>query len=75
MNKPTFTLQRGSAPLVISIPHCGTVIPPELQPLYTERALKVEAEVRHALGRQWNQLAALSSRLSRIRRAFARSLN
>lgn len=42
MNEPTFTLQRGSAPLVISIPHCGTVIPPELQPLYTERALKVE---------------------------------
>ncbi|QCP51378.1 N-formylglutamate deformylase [Trinickia violacea] len=35
------TLQRGEAPLLISIPHLGSRIPPELQPLYTDEALTV----------------------------------
>ena len=29
MNSPVFTLVRGSAPLLVSIPHAGTEIPPE----------------------------------------------
>ena len=37
-----YTLHRGSAPLLISTPHVGTAIPPELQGRYTARALLVE---------------------------------
>jgi N-formylglutamate deformylase len=37
-----FTLHRGNAPLLVSLPHVGRHIPPALQPLYTERALQVE---------------------------------
>ncbi|MFP4895429.1 N-formylglutamate deformylase [Paraburkholderia sp. EG304] len=36
-----YTLQSGEAPLLISIPHLGSRIPAELQPLYTEQALTV----------------------------------
>ena len=36
------TLHRGSTPLLISTPHAGTTIPPELQDRYTARALQVE---------------------------------
>lgn len=36
-----YTLQRGDAPLLISIPHLGTHIPGELRPLYTDVALTV----------------------------------
>ncbi|NIE62490.1 N-formylglutamate deformylase [Burkholderia sp. Ax-1719] len=36
-----YTLERGTAPLVISIPHLGTQIPANLQHLYTEEALKL----------------------------------
>ncbi|TKC79249.1 N-formylglutamate deformylase [Trinickia terrae] len=36
-----YTLQRGEAPLLISIPHLGSRIPPELRPLYTNQALTV----------------------------------
>ena len=38
----TFTLHRGSAPLLVSMPHIGTEIPPDLQPAYLPRALSVE---------------------------------
>jgi N-formylglutamate deformylase len=38
----TFTLRRGHAPLLISVPHVGTVIPDDQQPRYTHRALQVE---------------------------------
>jgi N-formylglutamate deformylase len=38
----TFDLRRGSAPLLVSIPHMGTEIPPELQSGYQPRALQVE---------------------------------
>ncbi|MBI5719420.1 MAG: N-formylglutamate deformylase [Burkholderiales bacterium] len=37
-----FTLQRGTAPLLISMPHVGTHIPEALRPRYTPRALEVE---------------------------------
>jgi N-formylglutamate deformylase len=36
-----FSLERGEAPLVVSIPHLGTLIPPPLRPLYTDAALTV----------------------------------
>lgn len=42
MNHTLYKLHRGQTPLVISFPHVGTHIPPDLQPLYTERALQVE---------------------------------
>lgn len=38
----TFTLHRGSAPLLVSMPHIGTEIPPELHSAYVPRALAVE---------------------------------
>ena len=38
----SFTLHSGSAPLLLSIPHCGTHIPAELQARYVPRALDVE---------------------------------
>jgi len=37
-----FTLHCGSAPLLVSMPHIGTDIPPELQDAYVPRALAVE---------------------------------
>jgi N-formylglutamate deformylase len=39
---PTFTLHRGEAPLLVSLPHCGTIIPAELHDAYVPRALQVE---------------------------------
>ena len=38
----SFTLQRGNVPLLVSMPHTGTDIPPELHGGYTGRALGVE---------------------------------
>jgi len=38
----TCTLHRGSAPLLVSLPHVGTQIPPALQPRFFARALQVE---------------------------------
>jgi N-formylglutamate deformylase len=37
-----FSLYPGSGPLLVSMPHVGTLIPPDLQPSYVERALQVE---------------------------------
>ncbi len=42
MNHPIFTLQRGSTPLLVSLPHVGTVIPDDQRSRYVERALAVE---------------------------------
>jgi N-formylglutamate deformylase len=39
---PVFTLQQGTVPLLVSMPHIGTHIPSELQPHYAPRALEVE---------------------------------
>jgi N-formylglutamate deformylase len=38
----SFSLHRGSAPLLVSMPHIGTEIPPELRGRYVPRALAVE---------------------------------
>ena len=38
----SFTLHRGHTPLLISLPHVGTVIPADQRHRYTERALQVE---------------------------------
>jgi N-formylglutamate deformylase len=38
----SFQLTRGSVPLLVSIPHMGTEIPPDLQGGYVQRALAVE---------------------------------
>lgn len=37
-----FTLYTGSQPLLVSMPHVGTLIPDDLQPRYVNRALQVE---------------------------------
>ena len=37
-----FTLYPGHQPLLVSMPHVGTLIPPDLQPHYLERALQLE---------------------------------
>lgn len=37
-----FTLYRGTAPLLVSLPHCGTWLPDGLKPRLVERALAVE---------------------------------
>ena len=42
MSMDVFTLHRGSRPLLVSLPHVGTVIPDELRSAYVERALHVE---------------------------------
>lgn len=39
---PVFTRIEGASPLVLSLPHVGTVIPDDLRPRYSERALQVE---------------------------------
>ncbi len=42
MSESVYTLHRGSAPLLISVPHAGTLIPADQQHRYTERALNAE---------------------------------
>lgn len=37
-----YTLRRGTTPLLISMPHVGTQIPPQQRARYTERALQLE---------------------------------
>ena len=37
-----FTLYRGTAPLLVSVPHAGTAIPPDIQAHYQPRALVTE---------------------------------
>ena len=39
---PIYTLQVGHTPLLLSLPHVGTQIPPALQPRYTARAMALE---------------------------------
>ena len=38
---PLYTLHRGELPLLVSVPHAGTEIPPTLRDAYTEQALDV----------------------------------
>jgi N-formylglutamate deformylase len=42
MNDDVFTLERGSAPLLISTPHAGTTIPDDIAAQLVPRALQVE---------------------------------
>lgn len=37
-----YNLHQGTSPLLVSVPHCGTHIPQELQANYTKQALRVE---------------------------------
>jgi N-formylglutamate deformylase len=39
----TFTLHRGTAPLLVSVPHDGSEIPPGLSARMTERARRARA--------------------------------
>ena len=39
---PVYTLHQGSTPLLLSLPHVGTVIPPDLRALLVPRALVLE---------------------------------
>ena len=41
-SETVFTLKQGRLPLLVSMPHIGTQIPPHLQAGYTARALQVE---------------------------------
>jgi N-formylglutamate deformylase len=56
----SFTLHRGSSPLVVSMPHIGTEIPPELHGAYVPRALDVEDADWH-LARFYDFLPALGA--------------
>jgi N-formylglutamate deformylase len=42
VDEQVFSLQRGSAPLLVSMPHVGSAIPLGLQPAYTPAALQLE---------------------------------
>ena len=42
MSEPVFTLARGMAPLLVSLPHVGTAIPDEIVPALVPRALALE---------------------------------
>jgi len=42
LNDSIYTLQPGRSPLLISVPHAGTFIPPELRGAFEPRALEVE---------------------------------
>ncbi len=42
MTEPVYTLHRGSRPLLLSLPHVGTLLPAALQPRLVPRALAVE---------------------------------
>ena len=54
----TFTLTQGTQPILVSMPHIGTVIPPELQRHFAPRALDVEDTDWH-LARLYDFLPAL----------------
>ena len=42
MSDSVFTLERGTAPLLLSLPHVGTTIPDDLAPAFVPRALALE---------------------------------
>jgi N-formylglutamate deformylase len=56
----TFVLQQGSVPLLVSMPHIGTDIPPDLRAHYVPRALQVEDTDWH-LARLYNFLGELGA--------------
>ena len=42
MSEPVFTLERGTAPLLVSLPHVGTAIPDDLAPRSCRARSRVE---------------------------------
>jgi len=42
MDESIYTLHRGTSPLLVSLPHVGTLIPDPMKPLFVERALAFE---------------------------------
>jgi N-formylglutamate deformylase len=42
VNMSPYTLTRGALPLLVSVPHAGTVIPDDLKHAFTDKALQVE---------------------------------
>jgi N-formylglutamate deformylase len=62
----SLTLNRGTAPLLVSMPHIGTDIPAELRDSYVPRALDVEDTDWH-LVRLYNCLPALGASVLRPR--------
>jgi N-formylglutamate deformylase len=56
----TYTLHRGSAPMLVSMPHLGTEIPKELRDFYDPRALEVEDTDWH-LDRLYDWLVAMDA--------------
>ena len=56
----SFSLRRGSAPLLVSIPHLGTEIPEDVKPLYAPRALAIEDTDWH-LDRLYDFLPTLNA--------------
>jgi N-formylglutamate deformylase len=62
----TYTLHRGSAPMLVSMPHLGTHIPQELRDFYVPRALDVEDTDWH-LDRLYDWLVAMDASVLRPR--------
>jgi N-formylglutamate deformylase len=60
----TFILNHGSAPLLVSMPHIGTEIPPDLRDRFVSRALAAEDTDWH-LARLYNSLVALGATVLR----------
>ena len=63
-----FTLQRGSSPLLVSMPHIGTEIPADLQDDFVPRALDVEDADWH-LDQLYNFLPSLDASVLKPRYA------
>jgi len=61
-----FSLQQGTMPLLVSMPHIGTEIPQDLRAGYTEEALRVEDTDWH-LHRLYNCLPAVGASILRPR--------
>jgi len=59
-SETVFTLTQGSVPLLVSMPHIGTYIPPHLQSGYAARALQVEDTDWH-LGQLYDFLPAMGA--------------
>jgi len=59
-SETVFTLTQGNVPLLVSMPHIGTYIPPHLHSGYTARALQVEDTDWH-LGQLYDFLPAMGA--------------
>jgi N-formylglutamate deformylase len=62
MNHDVFTLRRGSRPLLVSLPHVGTLIPHDQRERYVERAFEFEDTDWH-LERLYDFVRALGASL------------